>query len=207
MILKAVCWDGAYLRIGPFLFVMHLPIGQESGISLAMKHIPNIFLIGPMGTGKTTIGKQLAKLLGLEFNDSDKEIQRRTGVDIPTIFDFEGEEGFRRREKAVIEELTGIDGLVLATGGGCVLDPDNRNNLSTRGVVVYLHCTPEQQYERTMRDRNRPLLQTEDPLSRLKTLMEQRDPYYRSAADMVVTTERRSALSVAKEIASKVQAR
>jgi shikimate kinase len=172
-----------------------------------MKHIPNIFLIGPMGTGKTTIGKQLAKLLGLEFNDSDKEIQRRTGVDIPTIFDFEGEEGFRRREKAVIEELTGIDGLVLATGGGCVLDPDNRNNLSTRGVVVYLHCTPEQQYERTMRDRNRPLLQTEDPLSRLKTLMEQRDPYYRSAADMVVTTERRSALSVAKEIASKVQAR
>jgi shikimate kinase len=186
---------------------MHLPIGQESGISLAMKHIPNIFLIGPMGTGKTTIGKQLAKLLGLEFNDSDKEIQRRTGVDIPTIFDFEGEEGFRRREKAVIEELTGIDGLVLATGGGCVLDQDNRNNLSTRGVVVYLHCTPEQQYERTMRDRNRPLLQTEDPLSRLKTLMEQRDPYYRSAADMVVTTERRSALSVAKEIASKVQAR
>ena len=160
-----------------------------------------------MGSGKSTIGKRVADLLGLAFVDSDHEIQRRTGVDIPTIFDFEGEEGFRRRERQVIDDLTQGDGIVLATGGGAVLDPDNRKLLSARGLVVYLYCTPEQQYERTIRDRNRPLLQTEDPLGRLRELMEERDPLYRQTADFTVVTEKRSAVSVAKEIARKIQSR
>ncbi|MES9845019.1 MAG: shikimate kinase AroK [Candidatus Sedimenticola sp. 6PFRAG5] len=170
-----------------------------------MTRIKNIFLVGPMGAGKTTIGRQLAELLGLDFDDSDKEIQRRTGVDIPTIFDFEGEDGFRRREKSVIDELTQREGIVLATGGGAVLDVENRGWLSGRGVVVYLYCSPEQQFERTMRDRNRPLLQTDDPLSKLETLMEERDPIYRQIADVVVQSEKRSAASVAKEIMRKIQ--
>lgn len=156
-----------------------------------------------MGAGKTTIGRQVAALLGLEFCDSDHELQSRTGVDITTIFDFEGEEGFRKREKVVIDDLTQQDGLVLATGGGAVLDADNRRNLSSRGFVVYLYCSPEQQYERTQRDRNRPLLQTEDPLQRLRELLEVRDPLYRQAADIVVTTENRGASTVAKEIVSR----
>lgn len=160
----------------------------------------NVFLIGPMGVGKSTIGRQLAKLLRMEFDDTDHEIQRRTGVDIPTIFDFEGEDGFRRRERVVVQELTGGTGLVLATGGGVVLDPDNRRCLSGRGVVVYLSCSPEQQYDRTKQDRNRPLLQTENPMSKLQDLMEEREPIYRDIADLVVSTEKRSAVVVAKEI-------
>ncbi len=164
----------------------------------------NIFLIGPMGAGKSTIGRQIASLLRLEFADSDREIQRRTGVDIPTIFDFEGEEGFRKRERIAIDDLTQIEGQVLATGGGVVLDPDNRRNLSSRGYVIYLECTPSQQYERTMRDKNRPLLQTDDPLATLEALMKERDPLYRSTADLIVTTENRSAQAVAKEIVRKI---
>ncbi len=160
----------------------------------------NVFLVGPMGVGKSTIGRQLAKLLRMEFDDTDHEIQRRTGVDIPTIFDFEGEDGFRRRERTVVQELTGSNGLVLATGGGVVLDPDNRRCLSGRGVVVYLSCSPEQQYDRTRQDRNRPLLQTENPMSKLQDLMEEREPIYRELADLVVSTEKRSAVVVAKEI-------
>ena len=129
---------------------------------------PNrIFLIGPMGAGKTTIGKQLAQSLGMTFGDSDQEIQRRTGVDIPTIFEYEGEEGFRQREQQAIDDLTQVDNQVLATGGGAILRAENRQHLSARGIVVFLACSPEQQFERTYRDRNRPLLQTEDPLERL----------------------------------------
>ncbi len=142
----------------------------------------------------------------MEFDDTDHEVRRRTGVDIPTVFDFEGEEGFRRREKAVVEELTQRDGLVLATGGGVVLDPENRSMLSSRGFVVYLYCTPDQQYSRTEKDRSRPLLQTENPLQRLQELMTQRDPLYRQTADIVVSTEKRNAVSVAREIARKVRA-
>jgi shikimate kinase len=170
-----------------------------------MNRKQNLFLIGPMGAGKTTVGKQLAQVLGMEFIDSDLEIQRRTGVDIPTIFEFEGEEGFRRRERAVIEELTGMEGVVLATGGGAVLDEQNRRLLSSRGFVVYLQCTPEQQYERTYRDRNRPLLQTENPLGKLKELMEQREPYYLQTADLVIMSERRNALTVAREIQAQLE--
>ncbi|MCW8890010.1 MAG: shikimate kinase AroK [Sedimenticola sp.] len=165
----------------------------------------NIFLVGPMGAGKSTIGRQVASLLGLDFDDTDHEIQRRTGVDIPTIFDFEGEEGFRKRECAVIDDLTQRGNLVLATGGGSILNADNRRNLSSRGYVVYLYCSPEQQYERTLRDRSRPLLQTEDPLGTLQALMDVRDPLYREAADIVITSEKRSASSVANEIVKKLR--
>jgi shikimate kinase len=162
---------------------------------------PNrIFLIGPMGAGKTTIGKQLAQSLGMTFGDSDHEIQRRTGVDIPTIFEYEGEEGFRQREQQAIDDLTQVDNQVLATGGGAILRAENRQHLSARGIVVFLACSPEQQFERTYRDRNRPLLQTEDPLERLKTLMAEREPLYLSTADYTVSTEGRSAATVANEI-------
>ncbi|TVO76767.1 shikimate kinase AroK [Sedimenticola selenatireducens] len=170
-----------------------------------MNHPNNIFLVGPMGAGKSTIGRQVATLLGLDFDDTDHEIQRRTGVDIPTIFDFEGEEGFRKRESAVIDDLTQRGGLVLATGGGSILNPENRRNLSSRGFVVYLYCSPEQQYERTLRDRSRPLLQTEDPLGTLQALMSDRDPLYRETADIVITSEKRSATAVANEIVRKLR--
>ena len=160
----------------------------------------NIFLIGPMGAGKTTVGKQLSEALHLGFVDSDHEIQRRTGVDVPTIFEFEGEDGFRNREQAMIDELTARAGVVLATGGGAVLRELNRQHLSSRGFVVYLQCTPEQQFERTHRDKNRPLLQTENPLDKLRSLMQERDPLYRKIADIVISTEGRNTNSVVREI-------
>jgi shikimate kinase len=165
----------------------------------------NIFLVGPMGAGKTTIGRQLAAAVGYEFEDSDHEIQRRTGVDIPTIFSYEGEPGFRQREAQVIDDLSQREGLVLATGGGVVLRPENRQHLAARGLVVYLYCSPEQQYARTARDRNRPLLQTEDPLQRLKALMQERDPLYRQVADLVVSTEKRGAAAVVREIRKRME--
>ncbi|MCB1789863.1 MAG: shikimate kinase AroK [Gammaproteobacteria bacterium] len=162
---------------------------------------PNrVFLVGPMGAGKTTIGRQLAQALGMEFRDSDHEIQRRTGVDIPTIFEYEGEDGFRQREQQAIDDLTQVDNVVLATGGGAVLRAENRQHLSARGIVFFLACTPEQQYERTHRDRNRPLLQTEDPMSRLRELSAEREPLYRATADYVISTEGRGASAVANEI-------
>ena len=159
-----------------------------------------IFLVGPMGTGKTTIGRQLAQALGLEFEDSDREIQRRTGVDIPTIFEYEGEEGFRMRERKVIADLVEVENQVLATGGGAVTDEDNRRLLPARGFVIYLECSPEQQYDRTYKDKNRPLLQSDDPLESLKQLMKERDHLYREVADLVVSTEGRSASAVVKDI-------
>jgi len=170
-----------------------------------MMRYQNIFIVGPMGAGKSTVGRQLAEALAFEFKDSDQEIQRRTGVDIPTIFEYEGEEGFRNRERQVIDELSQESSIVLATGGGAVLRPDNRQDLTSRGVVIYLHCSPEQQYSRTSRDRNRPLLHTEDPLARLRELMEERDPLYRQVADFVVSTERRGTSSVVKEISRRLE--
>lgn len=150
----------------------------------------NIFLIGPMGAGKTTIGRQLAKALGLEFMDSDHEIEHRTGASISLIFEVEGEQGFRRREREVIDDLTQRSGMVLATGGGAVLDPANRTHLAGRGQVVYLRASLEHLLKRTAKDRNRPLLQTEDPRARLQQILEVRDPLYREVADLVVETDR-----------------
>jgi shikimate kinase len=165
----------------------------------------NIFLIGPMGAGKSTIGRQLAQSLGYEFQDSDHEIQRRTGVDIATIFEYEGEAGFRSRERQVIEEMVQQENIVLATGGGAVLLPENRQQLTARGLVIYLHCSPEQQYARTARDRNRPLLDTDDPQQRLRDLMAEREPIYRQVADLVISTERRGTSSVVKEVRRRLE--
>jgi shikimate kinase len=150
----------------------------------------NIFLVGPMGAGKSTIGRQLARRLSMEFYDTDHEIERRTGVDIPLIFDIEGEAGFRRRERQVLEVLTALSNIVLATGGGAVLDPDNRARLRQRGFVVYLQATPEQLLRRTERDTHRPLLQTEDRAGRIQQLLEEREPYYREVADLIINSDR-----------------
>jgi len=139
-----------------------------------------------MGAGKTTIGRQLAKRLGRPFFDSDHEIVERTGVPIPTIFEIEGEEGFRRREAQTIQELTAQTGIVMATGGGVVLNPENRKQMRETGWVVYLNVPPLMLYQRTRNDRNRPLLQVEDPLARLEALHESRDPLYRDVAHLVV---------------------
>lgn len=165
-----------------------------------MKRSVNLFLIGPMGAGKSTIGKQLAKELKLEFYDADQEIEARTGADIAWIFDVEGEEGFRKREAAVIDELSQLQGIVLATGGGAILTADNRNRLAARGTVVYLHTTVEQQVRRTARDKRRPLLQNDIPDETLKDLMLSRDPLYREIADVVVATDGRTVRSVSTEV-------
>jgi len=134
------------------------------------------------------------------FLDSDHEIEERTGVDIPLIFDLEGEAGFRKREKAVINDLTQLPGIVLATGGGAILDPVNRRNLSKRGRVIYLHASIDQQLKRTRRDRNRPLLQTSDPLAKLGELMAIRDPLYRKVADITIETDGKRVRDVVKQI-------
>lgn len=147
----------------------------------------NIYLIGLMGAGKTTVGRQLAKRLGRPFFDSDHEIVERTGVPIPTIFEIEGEEGFRRREMQTIHELTAGSDIVLATGGGAVIKPENRGRLRETGWVVYLDVPPLQLFERTRHDRNRPLLQVEDPLARLEALHAARDPLYRETAHFIVS--------------------
>jgi shikimate kinase len=148
----------------------------------------NIFLVGLMGAGKTTVGRQLAKALGKTFYDSDHEIERRTGVDIPLIFELEGEAGFRRREAQVIDDLARQQNVVLATGGGAVLLPENRQVLTRHGLVVYLCATVDELFQRTRGDRHRPLLQTDDPYDRLQALYRQRDPLYREIADMVIDT-------------------
>lgn len=164
----------------------------------------NLFLIGPMGAGKTSVGILLAKTLELAFTDSDREIEARTGVSIPTIFDIEGEAGFRRREAEVIDELTQKSGIVLATGGGVVLNDENRRHLKDRGCVVYLKASIEQLYERTRHDRNRPLLQTDDPLQRIREIFNERDPIYRDLADLTINTDKRSIQHVVKEILEKL---
>jgi len=139
----------------------------------------NIFLVGPMGAGKSTIGRELADKLHLEFFDSDQEIERRTGADISWVFDLEGEEGFRKREEDVIDDLSEMQGIVLATGGGSVISSKVRNRLSARGIVVYLETTIDKQVARTQRDRRRPLLQTsEEPRSVLEKLALERNPLY-----------------------------
>ncbi|MBL4821512.1 MAG: shikimate kinase AroK [Gammaproteobacteria bacterium] len=164
----------------------------------------NIFLVGPMGVGKTTIGKVLADQLGLDFYDSDQEIEVSTGADIPWIFDVEGEAGFRARESKIIAELSARRGIVLATGGGTVLAEENRKFIKQRGLVVYLKASLVQQLERTSRDKHRPLLQTSDPAGKIKELMEIREPLYQEIADIVVDTNRRNPRSVSNDIVNRL---
>ena len=165
----------------------------------------NIFLIGLMGAGKTTIGRQIASELSLEFFDSDHEIENRTGVTITHIFDIEGETGFRKRETAILDELTTKKGIVLATGGGAILEAENRQFLMSRGTIIYLYADIETLLERTSKDRNRPLLQTEDPQAVLKELFEIRDPLYRETADIIIDTGKDSARLALKEILEELQ--
>lgn len=166
----------------------------------------NLILVGPMGAGKSTIGRLLAKELKLQFKDSDKEIEQRTGADIPWIFDVEGEQGFREREQSMIAELCELSGVVIATGGGVVLRPENRQALSAGGRVVYLHASVDQQLDRTSRDRNRPLLRNSDPAKVLGSLMEIRDPLYREIADVIVETDERPPRMVVQEIIDRLDA-
>jgi len=172
----------------------HVDAGVEAGS--ADRFPSNIFLVGMMGAGKTSVGRLLARRLGKSFHDSDQVIEARTGVKIPVIFELEGEPGFRARETAVLDELTALQGVVLATGGGAILSPVNRQLLKTRGIVVYLQAPVSELWNRTRQCRNRPLLQTADPYGRLCELHGQRDPVYREVADLVVETGTQSLKSL-----------
>ena len=166
----------------------------------------NVIIVGLMGAGKTTIGRLLARRLRRRFVDSDREVELRCGVRIATIFEIEGEEGFRAREAQAIEQLTAEQGIVLATGGGAVLREDNRRRLSAAGTVVYLHAKPEDLFERVRHDKNRPLLNTADPLARLRELYAQRDPLYRSIADLVIDTGAQSMQALTHRLIQRLQA-
>jgi shikimate kinase len=165
----------------------------------------NIFLVGLMGAGKTSVGRQLARRLGKTFYDSDHEMERRTGVRIPVIFEIEGEAGFRSREATVLAELVALEDIVLATGGGVVLAPENRKLLKGSGTVVYLRGAPQDLWRRTRHDRNRPLLQTADPLARLEELHAQRDPLYREVADVIVDTGTQSVRTLAEQLEARLR--
>ena len=166
----------------------------------------NLFLVGPMGSGKSAVGRQLARLLGLPFLDADAEIERRTGVDISYIFEREGEPGFRQREAAVIDELSQRDGIVLATGGGAVLDPRTRERLRQRGRVVYLRASVNQQLQRTRHSTHRPLLATPDPRGTLERLMAEREPLYEGIATVAVDTDGRKVRTVVEQIVAMLRA-
>lgn len=157
-----------------------------------MNQFPNLFLVGLMGAGKTTIGRLLARHRGLAFVDSDHEIEARTGVNVSTIFELEGEAGFRAREESLISELVLRTGLVLATGGGAILSPLSRQRLHQHGLVIYLRGSVEQLWQRTRHDRHRPLLQTPDPRQRLQQLFDRRDPLYREVAHLILDTAQQS---------------
>lgn len=160
----------------------------------------NIFLVGLMGSGKTSVGRMLARRMDKPFFDADAEVEKITGVKIPVIFEIEGEVGFRAREEKMIEQLTALNDIVLATGGGAVISAANRSLLKTRGRVIYLRAAPEDLWRRTRRDRNRPLLQTADPLGKLRMLHEQRDPLYREVADLIVDTGSQSVAHLTSRI-------
>ena len=165
----------------------------------------NIFLVGLMGAGKSTIGRQLARELGKQFRDSDSEIEKRTGVSIDVIFDIEGEQGFRRRETRMLQELVEERGIVLATGGGAILASENRQLLTDNGLIIYLKASAEHLAGRVKLDRRRPLLQTGDKLAKIRELMTQREPVYQQLADMVVETNNRSIPRVVREISKMIK--
>ncbi|HJL93400.1 MAG TPA: shikimate kinase AroK [Woeseiaceae bacterium] len=169
-----------------------------------MNQSKNYFLVGPMGAGKTAVGRQLAILLNYEFIDSDEEIELRTGVDIPFIFEKEGESGFRKREKKVIDEMTERNNIVLATGGGAILSEHNRKHLISRGLVIYLFASIKKQVERTSRGKERPLINNQDSRKILHDLMKIREPLYRNIADFIIMTDGRKINSVAKEIFNEI---
>ncbi|WP_343182493.1 shikimate kinase AroK [Buchnera aphidicola] len=157
----------------------------------------NIFLIGPMGAGKSTIGRQLSKELGMEFYDSDQEIEKRTGADISWVFDIEGEDGFRVREEKIIDELTKMNKIVLATGGGSIISKKIRNNLSSRGIVIYLQVAIEKQLDRTKRDKHRPLLNSSESIQTvLQNLSIKRTPLYEEISDFTINTDNKNAKSI-----------
>lgn len=165
-----------------------------------MPAVSRIYLVGPMGAGKTTIGKLLADELHLEFVDVDREIESRSGVDIPWIFDREGEAGFRIRETAALKELSQLDGVLISTGGGAVISAENRQIMMSTGTVIYLHTSVDEQVRRTSRDRKRPLLQNDDPRRVLSELMAIREPLYREIADVILDTDSRSPKLVAQDL-------
>lgn len=169
-------------------------------LSKEFETLPNIYLVGPMGAGKTTVGRHLAELLGRDFVDSDHEIERKTGATIPWIFEKEGEHGFRSRETTVIDELTQCSQLVVATGGGAVTQKLNREYLKQRGIVIYLYTPVELQLQRTYRDKNRPLLQVENPEKKLRELLAIRDPLYREVAHHIIETNQGAARDLAQRI-------
>ncbi len=165
----------------------------------------SIFLVGLMGAGKTTIGKRLAELTDKRFLDSDNEIELRTGVNIDLIFEIEGEDGFRKRECKIIEELTALDSIILATGGGAILNIDNRRHLHQGGTVIYLQASPEQLMQRTTKDQKRPLLKTEDRLGKIEELLKIRAPLYEEVADFIINTDDHSAMQLVNKICQKLE--
>ena len=166
----------------------------------------NLILVGMMGSGKTTMGRALAKHFGKEFVDSDEAVQQRTGVTIPHIFDVEGEPGFRMREAAALAELVKRDGLVIATGGGAILDESNRALMQQNAIVIYLKASVHDLWQRTRHDRNRPLLQTDDPHAKLTELFQQRDELYQQVADLVIHSGKQSAHSVMLLLVNEIEA-
>ena len=162
--------------------------GPEDPAVAPLPYDQPLFLVGMMGAGKTTIGRSLARILNREFVDLDHELEARCGVRVSLIFDIEGEEGFRKRETTLLEECSRRRGIVLATGGGAILAPENRTYLKERGVVVYLRASADELYRRVARDRNRPLLQTADPKSRIRSLLEEREPLYEEVASLTFET-------------------
>ncbi len=166
----------------------------------------NIILIGPMGAGKTTIGRQIARVFDFDFYDSDREIEQRTGASIPLIFELEGEEGFRKREQEIIAELTRKKKIVLATGGGAVLREANQKALKSSGTVVYLCASLDDLLERTSKDKNRPLLQTANPREKLQSIITERDPIYRQLADIILETNKMTVYTAVKRLEELISA-
>lgn len=172
-----------------------------------MSKIANIYLVGPMGVGKSTIGRKLARKLGKKFFDMDREIEKRTGATIPLIFDLEGEKGFRERESRLLDELTASEDIVLATGGGAVLSDKNRAILADRGTVIYLDGSPELLLKRTAHDHNRPLLETGDRLGTIKSILTVRQPLYAGIADMTLTVDKLSVKQIIEQISGFIEKR